>query len=282
MADRAGVLPNAPLVYTLSVVRFSPLLKLSKLIADIQHELREYLPEYFQMAKALTPMQPATEPNSWAFLDRELKYACVLSNDYMLLQSIAYLHFDQHCNLFKKCLEAVIHQAGELDVIGIGMRYVDRIEPREGETLSSYLPAALLPLDNELISKLKDDRAVDPIGVATSTYHFNPEFLHVRCWRQPGMWVPEDLIEPAMVFEIAKQSRQPPSPHRLTGSPLAFNQTSNIGALLDIDAYWPLATTERLKVKEIAARLDRLHSMANSAFRSVATEHAFNIWSEKP
>ncbi|NYH08188.1 MULTISPECIES: TIGR04255 family protein [Pseudomonas fluorescens group] len=281
MADRAGVLANAPLIYTLSVVRFSPLLLLSKLIPEIQHKLRDCLPEYFQMARSISP-SPNMEPNSWAFLDRELKYACVLSQDHLVLQSISYLHFDEHRELFKRCLDAVVEFAGNLDVLGIGMRYVDRIEPLEGECLSQYLPVELLPLENAQIPIMKAGKVTKPAGVSTTTYHFDPEFLHIRCWRQQGMWVPEDVMELAMVFEIARQTRHTHTSQRMGQSITSvFQPTSASGALLDTDAYLPFAPTERLLTSDVVERLEGLHTMANTAFRSVATDYAFQAWSMK-
>ena len=39
MSEREGVLARAPLIYALSVIRFAPILKLPKLIPDIQHTI---------------------------------------------------------------------------------------------------------------------------------------------------------------------------------------------------------------------------------------------------
>lgn len=282
MSEREGVLPNAPLVYALSVLRFSTVLLMPKLIPTIQHEIRKILPEFFQMTKGPGPgisVPQAGESNSWAFLDRDLEYACVLANDHLILQSVGYLHFDRHVELFRSCVDAVQSATDGLDVLGMGMRYVDKIEPVEGERLQDYLPEALLPLENEAIAGIGHGVGKPPLGVSTTTYYFDPQFLHIRCWRQPGMWVPDDIVEPAMVFEIAKQSRA--GGQRFSQNTLAFTQLSDNGALLDTDAYWPLPVSERLTTQDIVERLGHLHSMANTAFRSVATEYAFNVWNGK-
>ncbi|MFH6568506.1 TIGR04255 family protein [Pseudomonas kulmbachensis] len=282
MKEREGVLPKAPLIYALSVLRFSPVLVMSKLIPAIQQAIRESLPEFFQMVKNAPGAPQSSEPNSWAFMDKYLKNACVLSQDYLIFQSIDYLHFDSHAELFNKCVEAVVHETGGLDVAGLGMRYVDMVEPGRGEHLSDYLPHALLPLENDAIASLGSGEPKKPLGVSTTTYHFDPEFLHIRCWRQPGMWVPDDLIEPAMVFEIARQTHhQGHGAGRQIQSPPVYTPLSESGALLDTDAYWPLALTERLPPEEISLRLKHLHTIANNAFRNVATEHAFQRWNEK-
>lgn len=276
MAEREGVLASAPLIFAFSVVRFSPILKLPQLIPDIHQAIRGRLPGFFQMVKSIQPgaMQGA-EPNSWAFLDRNAEYACVLGMDHMILQSTNYLHFASHLELFRECLTALTQQAGGLDVAGIGMRYVDKIEPLHGETLADYLPDTLLPLSCKAFAK-RDVKAL--LGVSTTTYQLDPEFLHIRCWRQTGMWVPDDLAEPAMVFEIAKQTRQPSNPFGQQQS--VFVPVSENGALLDTDAYWPMAITERLATEEICDRLDKLHGTANFAFRNVAKDHAFEAWGE--
>lgn len=52
MSEREGVLARAPLIYALSVIRFAPILKLPKLIPDIQHTIRQSLPGFFQMVRA--------------------------------------------------------------------------------------------------------------------------------------------------------------------------------------------------------------------------------------
>lgn len=274
MAEREGVLAGAPLIFAFSVVRFSPILKLPQLIPDIHQAIRDRLPGFFQMVKSMQPnMAQGAEPNSWAFLDRNADYACVLGMDHLILQSTNYLHFASHLDLFRECLTALMQQAGGLDVAGIGMRYVDRIEPLDGETLADYLPDTLLPLSCEA---LKGREVGALLGVSTTTYQLDPEFLHIRCWRQTGMWIPDDLAEPAMVFEIAKQSRQP-SKH--FGQPQSvFVPVSENGALLDTDAYWPMAMTERLSTEDICSRLDKLHGTANFAFRTVAKDHAFEVW----
>ncbi|NWB45056.1 TIGR04255 family protein [Pseudomonas gingeri] len=277
MSEREGVLSRAPLIYALSVLRFSTILLMPKLIPVIQHAIRHAMPEFFQLAKGhVFGMPQSSEPNSWAFLDRELQYSCVLANDHLILQSIAYLHFDRHVELFNTCVDAVQNATGGLDVAGMGMRYVDKIEPRLGESLHDYLPEALLPLENPGIARLGTQPGKPPLGISTTTYHFDPQFLHVRCWRQPGMWVPDDVVDPAMVFEIARQARA--GGQRFAQSTLAFSQLSPAGALLDTDAFWPLPVPERLATEEIVSRLRHLHTMANTAFRNVATEHAFNVW----
>ena len=276
MSEREGVLARAPLIYALSVIRFAPILKLPKLIPDIQHTIRQSLPGFFQMVKGVPPgVMHSGEPNSWAFLNRDADYACVLAMDHMILQSTNYLHFDNHLALFRECIEALVGQAGALDITAIGMRYGDKIEPAEGETLADYLPEAMLPLKcDELAAHGKVPK--EQLGISTTTYHLDPEYLHIRCWRQTGMWIPEDLVEPAMVFEIAKQSRNS-SKH---GAPLqgAFVPVSENGALLDTDAHWPLQLAERLGTEEICTRLDGLHKTANFAFRTVAKDHAFEVW----
>lgn len=280
MSEREGVLRKAPLIYALSAVRFSPVLLMPKLIPAIHHAIRASLPEFFQMIKGVPGAPQLSEPNSWAFLDKGLKNACVLSQDHLILQSMDYLHFEQHAELFRSCVDAVLRETGGLDIAGVGMRYVDRIEPDEEETLRDYLPEALLPLENEVVSKLGSSGPKLPLGVSTTTYHFDPEFLHIRCWRQPGMWVPDDLAEPAFVFEIARQTRQQAAGQRLDQS-TALQSLSSRGALLDTDAYWPLPITERLSLDEISHKLKHLHTMANTAFRNVATEHAFHRWNEQ-
>jgi len=277
MSEREGVLRRAPLIYALSVLRFSTVLLMPKLIPAIQHAIRHAMPEFFQLAKSpVLGMPQSSEPNSWAFLDRDLQYSCVLANDHLILQSIAYLHFDRHAELFKACVEAVQSATDGLDVVGMGMRYVDKVEPPLGESLRDYLPEALLPLENPGIAKLGTQPGKSPLGVSTTTYHFDPQFLHIRCWRQPGMWVPDDVVDLAMVFEIARQARA--GGQRFTQNTLAFSQVSPAGALLDTDAFWPLPVPERLATEEIVSRLRHLHTMANTAFRNVATEHAFNVW----
>lgn len=282
MTEREGVLSNAPLIYTLSVIRFAPVLLLPKLIPEIHQAIRGRLPGFFQMVRGGMPGMPqGGEPNSWAFLDRDAQYACVLAQDHMILQSTAYKHFGIHLELFRHCVEAVVNHTGPLDVAGIGMRYVDKIEPQEGESLRDYLPETLLPLNLPEIANLKGNGATAPLGVSTTTYHFRPEFLHIRCWRQPGMWIPDDLAEAAMVFQIAKQASQQTLGNRSLQGEQAFAPLGEDGALLDTDAYWPLPLTERLPVNEICERLDGLHKLANSAFRIVASEHAFNAWNKK-
>lgn len=111
MSEREGVLARAPLIYALSVIRFAPILKLPKLIPDIQHTIRQSLPGFFQMVKGVPPgVMHSGEPNSWAFLNRDADYACVLAMDHMILQSTNYLHFDNHLALFRECIEALVGQ----------------------------------------------------------------------------------------------------------------------------------------------------------------------------
>lgn len=274
MTEREGILAGAPLIYALSVVRFAPILKLPKLIPDIHQALRSSLPGFFQMVKGQGVMH-SNEPNSWAFLDRDATYACVLGADHLILQSTSYLHFANHSKLFRECIEALTNEVGPLDITGIGMRYVDKIEPGEGENLVDYLPEAMLPLRCEGLDK-DGKEPVAVLGVSTTTYHLDPEFLHIRCWRQTGIWIPEDLTEPAMVFEIAKQTKHTHKPGAIIQN--AFVPVSEKGALLDIDAYCPMPLTERLKTDEICSKLDELHKTANLAFRTVGKEHAFKVW----
>jgi uncharacterized protein (TIGR04255 family) len=208
---------------------------------------------------------------TWGFLDSNLSMACTISNDVLLLNSMCYETFPLHAEIFKFCLESLIAEVKFIDVTGIGMRYVDIIEPRDNETLQNYLPDNFIPM-----SGIYD--GVEPEGIASTTYSTNEAFLHVRCWRQTGKPVPDDLADQGMIFDIARQHKLAQNPKQTLFKGLS-QKTSARGALLDTDAF-RVINSERLEILQVIQQLDELHILANYAFRTVCKPHAFDVWNE--
>lgn len=273
MAIPIGQLRNAPLVYTLAVVRFSDIQKIGSYIPDIQEKLRKDFPAFEEKeVQDITFEQNANgrqtvstnKSHQWIFSDAERKWGFMISPNILLFHTIKYEHFDGFGKKMAKVLTAIFEIAHITHYHTLGIRYIDTIIPKEGETLQQYLNNQLLPVDLEL-----NKNSTTPIESSSqSKYNTDAGTLFLRHHIfSSGAPIPNDL--------------------KATAELLALHQ-GNIDqrfAVLDTDHVFSerLGNNAKLfefNVDSIINKFDDLHRSASETFKCAVTEHALTTWNE--
>ena len=143
-------LSNQPLVLVLGQVRFSPVRQMSDYIPAIQEEFRRY---GFPIERAGKVQQlilgPAggvpvqvVEEQRWEYRTRDETWSILVMQDCVVLQTTAYGRFEDFADKLRHALGTVLAKT-EHDRLGVvqrvGLRYVDVVQPREGEDFRFYL-----------------------------------------------------------------------------------------------------------------------------------------------
>jgi uncharacterized protein (TIGR04255 family) len=256
-------LSNPPVYFTLAQVRFNRLLKLDDFLPDIQEKLRQAsFPDFTtQTALALeinfqsgpTPSPMPVPVKRYQFGDTARTHAFILDQDSLTLQSTEYGDFPQFSENFMRGLE-ILHECVRLDYIErIGLRYLDRVIPQEGEDLYTYLAPEIAGLTRKLPGTpvhafseseniVKDMKLLSRVIIQSSPLAFPPDIV------PGGMKVNSRLAK----YE---------GPH----------------AILDNDGIFESRFAFASEV--VRAQLNDIHNVIGAAFRAAGSEHAFKVWS---
>lgn len=266
MTDRSGILPHSPLQYTLASVRFAPLPLLPLKIPEIHNELREVTPLLQHVQQQVQVMQHGPGPTvehstqAWLIMASDRSFGVQLGTEQILFFAKRYTRFTQFHRYITQCLTVLYKQMKFLDVIGTGVRYVDRITPRSGESLSQYVS------EQFLTPPVTSFEAVG--GVSQYVYNAGGSQLRVRSFfSSDALSVPPDLI--GLLATI-----QGPE------NPLVLNKLESNEMLLDMDSVCNFPQPKRNALTDVTDLLDKLHQQANAFFRhpSVCTDFAFQVW----
>lgn len=264
MTDRAGELPNSPLIYAIASVRFAAWPLLAKKIDEIHDELREIAPliHRIQVEMSGPDMSSHETPSlsAWMIMSSDRSYGIQLAPGQVLFLSSKYRHYAHFEGIFDKVLSVLLKHMRFMDVASMGVRYVDRIVAKDGEKLQKYVAEALMPPNFPNLERVG--------GNVLGIYKSGEVELWVRSISQPqALSIPEDL------FGILAMMHQ-------SWRTLNFEHLKQTEMILDIDAIKNNTDPQRLEKQEILDQLRSLHEVANALFRheSVCTEHAFKVW----
>lgn len=184
----------------------------------------------------------------WDFLDKSQRWSILLSPEYLMLQTTEYDVFEGFLARWK----AVLQVAGTLEIPVIerlGLRYVDLVQPSDGEPLSDYLVPAFAGFEPD--PRMKLDRRHH---MAASVFGTPQGQMLVR-------------VSPAL-------SSTPPDLDNLHLKGVAQPGTGAV--FLDFDH----SSTEVLDFDPdgIEAATDALHDAPDRLFREVATPKAMSAW----
>ncbi|NRF69200.1 TIGR04255 family protein [Aquincola sp. S2] len=256
-------LKNPPVYLTMAQVRFNAVLKLANYLPDIQEALRKAGYPVYQAHKAVvlqiavqdgqpTPMPTLRERYSFGNLDKT--HTFWLDNEAFALQSTHYGHFESFSEVFMTGMSRV-HEAVQLDYTDrIGLRYLDRVFPRKGDTLDKYLFPEAMGLGNRLGGTTLQSYA-ETLSDA-GLYKLRSRVVI----QSGGLVFPPDVVLGDMVVVP-----------RLA-------EYEGLHAILDNDGFFE--RREVYSVKGVAKHLDAIHQVIGDAFRATATPHAFVVWNE--
>jgi uncharacterized protein (TIGR04255 family) len=258
-------LKNPPVYFTLVQVRFNAVLKLADYLPAIQEVLRKSGYPLFEEQRAMLVRvairdgQPVPEPHErmrYQFADVDGTHAFLLDPDALTLQSTNHLNFEAFSERFLDALR-VVHDAVGLAVSErIGLRYLDRVDPRPGDNLADYLA----PQTHGLNALLGQALGVEPQhAYSESLSKVGDVALRCRVVTQSGrLTFPPDLQPTGLKV----QDR--------------FTVLDGWHAIIDTDG--SVESREAFSVENVARHLDRIHAVIREAFRAVATKTAFDYW----
>jgi uncharacterized protein (TIGR04255 family) len=259
---------NAPVYYALAQLRFNTIAALNDYIPTLQDKLRKQgFPDFSQAVTTSVNMQvtpgqqlmvPAVQSSSkYLFLNAEKTAGFVLDQSSISFQTTDYDTSEKFKANLLKGLE-ILHNAVQLSYSErLGLRYLDAVWPKEGETLSEYLAPSMLGLfehleDRELVHSVSETRAQNGsiVLVGRSTILNQPN--------DSGAAFP---------FELQ------PVPLQLTEK---FREIRGVYVVLDTDSW--VEGRESFDLKKVSDTLSLLQVETRFSFDQMVTPHALKVW----
>lgn len=262
-------LANAPVYFTVAQVRFNPVLNLDGYLPAIQDRMRAaHFPDFkretfqrlvmsFGVAEGVEMPAPSLLPQArCSFGDISNTSVFLLENNALTFQTTAYETFPAFCKKFITGL-AIVHEALHLDFTErLGLRYLNAVIPRAGETLGDYLITEVLGLANKF-----DGHALSHSMSENVTANASGEQMVARVVILDGrVGLPADLTSFA-------QNINP-----------RFTQSEGRHAIIDADAFHE--RREIFDLSKLESKLYRLHDdFIRHSFEMITTPHAMSAWS---
>ncbi len=260
-------LKNPPVYFTICQVRFNQVLKLSELLTTIQDGFRKVgYPAYetqsnlviqmvAQASKDGKPEQLQPMPStidSYKFGNLESTHLFILDSQSLTLQSTKHGCFEIFSAEFLKGLDIIQNGMSLSFTERVGLRYLDRVMPLEGDALEQYL----VPEVHGLLNRL-GGQGLFTYSEAMSQH--DDVILRSRVLIQGGALVfPPDVQPNNMVVETR------------------FNEYTGVSAILDNDGF--VEKREAFSLNGISAHLNKIHDNVNSAFTTTVTKYALEAW----
>lgn len=256
-------LKKPPVYFTVAQVRFNTLLKLADYLPSIQECLRKAgypaFTVHSTIALQLVVQDGQTVPQpvpreQYLFSNVEQTHCFVLSLDALTFQSTSYGTYEQFSDAFLKGL-ALIHEVVTLDFTErVGLRYLDHVFPKTGDTLLQYLAPEVQGLSARLGGQPMHSysEALNAVGDVK---------LRARVVIQEGgLAFPPDLLPQGM----AVQPR--------------FAEAQGMHAILDTDGF--VERRSLFSLDGVSHHLLAIHDVIGNAFRATVTDHARAAWNE--
>lgn len=263
-----GKWKNAPVVYVIVQVRFSPVLSLKTYVPQVQENFRRKgFPAFdsrfnFQLAFSTPPISesepaaptiPLERTLSYVFSNRDRSQSFVLEQNGLTFHVADYLDFSWFLDLFLTHLEH-IHDVMSLDSSErIGLRYMDAVLPKLGSEVNEYLIPAVLGLSEQ--------------PVEGSLQHSYSETMLLNG-------------NTSTISRVLARSGRIAFPPDLAGLPvqinLRFTDYEGIYALVDTDSFQTIHSP--MEIGKVRATLHQLHDSVENAFNAVTTDFARADW----
>jgi uncharacterized protein (TIGR04255 family) len=256
-------LKNAPVYLTVAQVRFNPILTLGDFVPAIQESFRQAgFPDFkehtvhgVKITVKGTEAVPVPDTKlRYVFGNTASTHNFLIDSGSLTFQSTDYGRFEDFSRTFLEGLE-LVHGLVKLDYTErVGVRYLDRVQPRQNESLRQYLGAEALGLGELLPGKAAHSfceslidgagaRLISRVFISSGPVGFPPDLLPVDL----------RLIE-------------------------RFQQQQGLHAILDNDGFFE--GREPYSVETVQKHLDDIHDVILGAFRAIATPYAFEMWDQ--
>lgn len=262
MTIRTGILPHSPLTHVIASVRFAPWARLPNKIAEIQDEMRDIAPlmNTIQVEHVGPSSINSVKSDAWMLMSSDKSYCFQFAHDQLLMFTTKYTKFSDFIGKYEKALSVLLNHMRFVDVLNMGVRYVDKITAKPNEDISSYISKAWLP------PQISGHASVG--GTIFGEYRKEDSRLRVSAQSMPGVLpIPHDVLGLIMMTQ---------QPH----TEFQVHATGANEIVLDMDAVAMLESPQRMEKSLVLSGLKSLHDVANDFFRhpDVLTDHAFRTW----
>ena len=257
---------NAPVYFTVVQVRFNPVLNMEGYLATIQGKMREaHFPDFKRavIQQLIVPFAssgdarqvptPSFVPQArcvFGNIDGTSEF--VLENNALALQTTAYDTFEVFSSMLLNGL-GIVHDVVRLDFTErIGLRYLDAVLPKTGESLNDYLTSEVLGLSNKLMG-IKSQSLSETITMNTIGQMVSRVII-----RDGHIGLPPELI--FLAQPIDKR----------------FTQQEGRHSIIDTDAF--VEKREAFSLDKLEATLQSLHDEILRSFRATVTPYALKSW----
>lgn len=254
-------LHNDPLSFVLCQIKFSKVRRMPDFIPHIHDLLRkEGFPEDVSATVQQVVITPGNQPQITTrkqdeFRSKDNQWALTISEDMLVLVTTSYDRFDGFANRLKKCLE-IVDQVAEIHhgmINRIGLRYVDVINPRPGETFRNYLQTTLH-------------------GPKSSVYTDPSQWMHLESVGRTEIGT--------MIIRITQNDQGIVLPPDIMHKPMSYKmkiEPGNVITLVDTDHF--VEGSWDYDLESIMNTTNDLHEAINAAwFTDLVTQEALEIW----
>ena len=254
-------LKKPPVYFTVAQVRFNTLLKLGDFLPLIQERFRKAgYPAYsihssFAVQISIQNGQAVPHPvprDHHLFANAEKTHSFVLGTDALTFQSTNYGTYEQFSLAFLKGLELVHNEVDLAFTERVGLRYLDHVFPKLGDSLEFYLAPGVQGLGAHLGGA--------PIhSYAEALNQVGHVKLKARIVIQDGgVGFPPDVLPQGMVLQ------------------LRFAQDQGLHAILDTDGF--VEGREPFSISAISQHLLSIHDVISKALKVTVTDYALAVW----
>lgn len=260
---------NAPVYFTIAQVKFNTLWTLDSYAPAIQESMRKVgypdARKSFLSTFNLTPVNlppvgsepgsqqvPVAQNTRYIFANIDATAGFVLDQGALSFQATDYDVFETFSATFLKGLEIVHAAVGLSYSERVGVRYLDAVFPRDGETLAQYLDSSVLglvgKLEGELVHSFSETLTKTAVGNVISRAIIEQGRIGFPPDLQP-MWlkVPERFL------------------------PL-------LGLHATIDTDGSHEQREPFDIGNLKDRLNAIHDEIGKSFKATVTKHALSVW----
>ncbi len=263
-----GKWKNAPVVYVIVQVRFSPILSLHTYVSEIQeHFRRNGFPAFaqrfnFQLGLSVVPPNnsesnpppiPIERLPGYVFSNRDSSQSFILEQNGLTFLVTDYQDFNWFLDLFLKQLGRINEVVKPDSSERIGLRYFDAVLSREGAKIQDYFIPEVLGLSQR--------------SIEGSLQHSFSETMF-----RDG--------DTSTVSRVLVREGQIAFPPDLLSFPISINPrfASYVGphATIDTDSFQQ--TRSELDISRVRTTLEGLHKSVDHAFLKVITDFALSDW----
>ena len=264
-------LSQQPLALVLGQIRFSPIRQMDRYIPEIQEAFRQYgfpveragkVQQIDIGASAGVPVQ-VIEQQRWEYRTRDETWSVLVTQDGVVLQTTDYERFESFADRLAYAAQTVLATT-EHERLGVvqrvGLRYVDVVQPREGEDFRTYLRPGFH-------------------GAADAVFLHGTHRLRVE---STGMTLLGDDVTGRMIVRVVQNYQGRSLPPDLIGGAPKFTRRAKRGeliTLIDMDNY--IEGTFNPDTGWIVARAFEMHDHIIETFHDhVVTETAIEAWKQ--